>query len=330
MISLFRNFFQSKIGLPIFIGFLLIVALAFAATDISGSATFGGLTGDENVAVVGDEEISSNEMRSALDNALDRARQENPTITMQQFIESGGLENEVELLIDRRAISEFAERYGLRAGENLVNSEILQIAAFRNLTGEFDQATYQAALRRQNLTDAELRADIAAGLLAQQVLRPALATPQLPIAAARQYARLVLERRQGAIALIPSLQYAPQDDPNDEQLAQFYSANQDDFILPERRTIRVATFDGEDVSAQIEPTSAQIAAYYEANEGRYEAQERRSVSSFVVPTQDAANALAQRIDDGLSLEAAAREAGFQISAGELRDEDDLASATSEA
>jgi len=328
MISLFRNFFQSKIGLPIFIGFLLIVALAFAATDISGSATFGGLTGDEDVAVVGDEQISSNELSGAMNNALDRARQENPTITMPQFLASGGLESEVDLLIDRLAVSEFARKYGLRAGENLVNSEILQIGAFRNLTGDFDQEQYQAALRRQGITDAELRADIAAGLLAQQILRPALATPQLPEAAARQYARLVLERRRGEIALIPSMQYAPEGDPGEEQLARFYNSNRADFILPERRTIRFATFGGEDVEADIEPTPAQIAAYYEENEDRFEARERRAIRSFVVPTQEAARSLADRIRGGLSLEAAAREAGFQISANELRDRETLASASS--
>lgn len=328
MISLFRNFFQSKIGLPIFIGFLIIVALAFAATDISGSATFGGLSGDENVAAVGDERISANEMTAAMNNALDRARQQDPTITLPQLIAEGGFDSEIDLLIDRVAVGEFARKYGLRAGDNLVNSEILQIGAFRNLTGEFDQATYEAALRRQGISDADLRQDIRLGLLAQQVLRPALAAPYLPEAAAREYAKLVLERRQGAIALIPSLEYAPEGDPTTEQLREFYSANRADFIVPERRTIRIASFGAEDVAADVEPTAAQIAARYERDSERYDAGERRAISSFVVPTQQGARALVERIRGGLSLEAAAREAGFQVSSGELRDREGLAAATS--
>ncbi len=328
MISLFRNFFQSKIGLPIFIGFLIIVALAFAATDISGSATFGGLSGDDDIAVVGDQRITANEMQGAMRNALDRARQQDPTLTMQQFIAEGALDREIDLLIDRAAVGELARQNGLRAGDNLVNSEILQIGAFRNLTGEFDQEAYQAALRRQGITDAILRKDISDGLLAQLVLRPSLAAPTLPEAAARQYAKLVLERRQGQIALIPSLQFAPEGDPSDEQLTEFYSANRADFILPERRTIRVATFGAADVEAASQPSPAQIAARYERDAASYGAGEQRAISSFVVPTEQGARALVERIRGGLSLEAAAAEAGFQVSTGDLRDRESLASATS--
>jgi peptidyl-prolyl cis-trans isomerase D len=332
MISLFRNFFKSKIGLPIFIGFLIIVALAFAAGDITGSSTFGGLTGDEQVAAVGDERISANELTSTLGTALDRARDENPTITMQQFLEGGALEGELDLLLDRYAVGIFAERHGLRAGKNLINSEILKIGAFRSLTGDFDQATYQAALRNQGITDAILRRDIGQGLLAQQLLRPAFAAPQMPKAAARQYAALVLERRKGQIALISSMVFAPQGAPTDSQLQTFYGENQTRFILPERRTIRFADFGADtvndNVTANITPTAPQIAARFERDKAQYAASERRAISSFVVPTQPAAAALVARIRAGTSLEAAAAEAGFNISSGDLRSREDIASSTS--
>ena len=254
MISLFRNFFQSKIGLPIFIGFLVLVGFAFAMADVTGSATFGGLTGDDKVAVVGSDTISANEMNGAMNNALDRARQNNPTITMPQLVADDGLERELDLLIDRYAIGLFAQKYGLRAGDNLINSEILQINAFRNVTGEFDSETYQAALRRQGITDAILRKDIGDGLLAQQLLRPALAAPQMPAAVARQYSALVLERRKGQIGLIPSLEYAPEGDPTEEQLSAYYSENRGDYIVPERRTIRFASFGSENLSQDINPS----------------------------------------------------------------------------
>ncbi len=108
MISKFRNFFQSKIGLPIFIGFLVVVALAFAASDLSGSATFGGLGGDDKVVVIDGEGVSSNELRSTVNTGLDRARGQNPTLTRPDFIEAGGFETELDLMIDRKATAAFA------------------------------------------------------------------------------------------------------------------------------------------------------------------------------------------------------------------------------
>lgn len=330
MISLFRNFFQSKIGLPIFIGFLVIVALAFAASDISGSATFGGLSGDDKVAAVGGDTISANEANGAINNALSRERQQNPTVTMPQFVAEGGFDRELGVLIDRYALGLFAKRYGLRAGDNLVNSEILQIPAFRSLTGDFDPDTYEAALRRQGITDAILRKDIADGLLAQQILRPVLGSPRLPKAAAKHYASLAVERRRGQIALVSSIAYAPEGDPSDTVLSAFYEKNRADFVLPERRTLRFARFGAENVSGDVAPNEAQIAARFERDAQTYAAQERRAFTSFVVPTEEAAKAITARIRAGTALETAAAQAGFNVSRGELRDREQTGTATSAA
>ncbi|MBV7267011.1 peptidylprolyl isomerase [Erythrobacter ani] len=321
MISFFRNFFQSKIGLPIFIGFLVLVALAFAAADITG-ATFGGVSGGDRVAVVGDDRITTSELVSTSNSAVQNIRRENPTITMPEFVEQGGLDEVFSQLIDRYAIGGYAERHGLRAGDNLVNSEILKISAFRGATGEFDQQVYQAALRNQGLTDAVVRRDLADGLLAQQLLEPALAAPQMPAKAAKQYAALLLERRRGGIAFVPSFAFAPDEEPTDAQLETFYSENRARFTLPQRRTIRYAQFGPENLDIDVAPSAEEIRNFYEANAQRYAASETRDVSSFLVPTEDAARSLVGRIRGGLSLEAAAREAGFSVSSitGQTRDQ----------
>ncbi|MDC8753373.1 SurA N-terminal domain-containing protein [Erythrobacter sp. sf7] len=327
MLTFFRRFFQSKIGLPIFLGFLVLMALAFAAADITGS-TFGGVSGGDRVAVVDGEPIGTSELVTAANTALDQVRQQNPTLTMPEFIEAGALDEVLRQLIDRYAVGHYAEKYGLRAGENLVNSEILQIQAFRSLSGEFDQQIYLAALRQRGLTDAVFRRDLVNGLLEDQLLRPALLSPQMPEKIARQYASLVLERRRGQIALIPSSVFAPESGPTDAQLTEWYGTNRTLFVQPERRTLRFAVFGDDTLEVSATPTEAEIAARYKRDADQYKATERRAVTAFVVPTADAAKALAARIRGGVSLEAAAREAGFSASQTELRDREATANATS--
>lgn len=327
MISFFRRFFQSKIGLPIFLAFLALMALAFAASDITGS-TFGGVSNSDRVAVVGGEGVPVADLTMAANNALDQVRQQNPTLTMPEFIAEGGLDEVIKQLIDRYAVGNYGQNYGLRGGENLVNSEILQIGAFRGLTGEFDVAAYQGALRQRGLTDTIFRRDLRDGLVEQQLLGPALAAPQLPAKVARQYASLVLERRMGAIALIPSAAFAPAGNPTDAQLTAWYQDNRTQFIQPERRTLRFAVFGEDTLEVSATPSAAEIAARYKRDAARFKASERRAATSFVVPTQDAAKALVARIRAGTSLEAAAREAGFTASTGELRDREALSGATS--
>ena len=41
MLTFFRSFFQSKVGVGLTLGFLALIAVAFAASDITGS-NFGG------------------------------------------------------------------------------------------------------------------------------------------------------------------------------------------------------------------------------------------------------------------------------------------------
>ncbi|WP_296716453.1 peptidylprolyl isomerase [Erythrobacter sp.] len=327
MISFFRRFFQSKIGLPVFIGFLVLIALAFAAADITGT-TFGGVSGGDRVAVVDGEPIPDTDLATAANTALDQVRRQNPALTMPEFIEAGVLDEVLRQLIDRYAIGNYAESYGLRAGENLVNSEILQIDAFNSLTGGFDQQVYLAALQQRGLTDAVFRRDLADGLLEDQLLRPALIAPQMPEKIARQYAALVLERRRGEIALIPSAAFAPTTGPTQAQLTEWYGENRTQFIRPERRTLRFAVFGEETLEVSATPTDAEIAARYKRDADQYKATERRATTTFVVPTEDAAKALVNRIRGGMSLEAAAREAGFNASSTELRSREETANAAS--
>ncbi|MGB3471991.1 MAG: SurA N-terminal domain-containing protein [Erythrobacter sp.] len=313
--------------MAVFITFLAVVALAFAATDITGS-TFGGISGGDRVAVVGDDEITTSELTSTAQSAIAQVRRENPTVTMPDFIADGGLDEVLQQLIDRYAIGAYAELAGLRAGDNLINSEILQIPAFRGVSGEFDQQAYQSALAQQRITDAILRRDLADGLLAQQMILPALAAPQMPGKAARQYASLLLERRNGRIALVPSALFVSEKTPSPAAVQAYYTENRSDYIEPERRTLRYAVISADNLNTSLEPTDAEIAARYKANAAQYAASETRDVTSFFVPTEEGAKAIVQQIRGGKSLEAAARDAGFNTTSVEGRDQEQYASGTS--
>jgi len=327
MITSIRKFFQSKFGMPVFIGFLIIVGLAFAGADITGN-TFGGITQGERVALVGDDAVTSGELAQTAQSALRGVRRENPTLTMPAFIAEGGLDEVLSQLIDRYAIGEYAESIGLRAGDNLVNSEILQIGAFNGVSGEFDQQVFQAALADQRITEATLRRDLSDGLLAQQLLLPALASAQVPEKAARQYAALFLERRSGRIALVPSALFTTDEPPEQSALEAYYTANREDYIEPERRTLRFAVFNVDNLKADVTPSAEEIAARYEESKDQYAARESRDVTSFTVPTLEGANALIEQIRGGKSIEAAARDAGFNTTNAVDRDREQLSASVS--
>ena len=329
MIQLFRRFFASKIGIGFTLAFLVLIALAFASSDVASTGTFGGIAGDNNVAVVGDERIGTGEFTRMVDLSLEQMRQQDPTMSMAAFVEGGGLQQVLDEAIDRRAISLYGREYGLRAGTNLVNSEIRGIPAFRGPDGSFSEAAFRQALAQRQLTEERVRQDIADGLLAQQVLVPASFGAKLPDKVVRRYAALARERREGAIAVVPSMAFAPEGDPSVSQLTSYYQANRRDFIRPERRVLRYATF-GEEALGNISPTEAEIAARYRRDQAQYAAQELRTVRQLVVPTRQAADAIRSSVQSGGSLQAAAQEAGLQTTTLEPLDKGALAAQTSAA
>ena len=310
MIHFFRRFFQSKVGLGITFAFLALIAFAFASSDVANTGTFGGVAGGNRVAVVGDTKIGTADLSRAATSAVNQMRQENPTMSIQAFVQQGGLEEVLDSLINRTAIREYAQKYGLRAGANLINSEIIGIPAFRGPDGNFSQTAYQNALAQQGLSDAVVREDIASSLYAQQLLVPASYAATMPEPMARRYAALLRERRQGAIATLPSAAYAPKGDPTAAQLQAFYQSNRSDFIRPERRVIRYATFGTDALDGSIEPTDNEIAARYERDKAQYAASETRTLTQIIVPTEAGANALRQQLAGGASIDQVARSAGF--------------------
>ncbi|MES2492033.1 MAG: SurA N-terminal domain-containing protein [Pseudomonadota bacterium] len=314
MLELFRSSMKSRLGGVIALLFLGLIALAFVAGDVSGSRMFGGVAGGDRVAVVGDRRISTSELSQAATNAVDQLRQENPRLTMKEFIAAGGLPNAVDQLIDRAAMTEFGAKHGITVTERLVDSEIAKIGAFKGADGKFSEAAYRALLRQRGIGEAALRQDIGDGLVARQVLVPAGFGVRMPLTAAARYAALLTERRTGAIALLPAGLFAPAGEPSAVDLAAYYNANRARYTRPERRVIRYASFDDSAVKAVPPPGEAEIAAAYAARKASFAPTERRRLTQLVLPSEAAAKAVVAELAGGKSMEAAAASKGLATAA----------------
>lgn len=310
MLQMFRNFFKSKVGIAFTLGFLALIAVAFASADVSNSGSFGGVSGGDRVAVAGGEKIGTAEYSMNVTNAFDNLRQQYPTLTMASFVAEGGADQVLEQMIQRTAVASYARKYGLRAGQRLVDSEIVQSGNFNGPDGSFDQSMFRALLQQRGLTEAAVRDDISSSLLGQQLTTPLSFGANMPLSIARRYAALQSETRKGTISIIPSMAFAPKGDPTDKQLTAYYTAHKDDYIRPERRVIRYATFGDDAVKNLPAPTAAQIAARYKRDASQYAASESRSFTQLVAPTQAAAKAILDEVKGGKSLAVAAKSKGL--------------------
>lgn len=311
MISSIRSLINSKFGAVIALLFVGMIAIAFALGDVTGSGSFGGLSGG-NVARVGDRNITLGELNDALDNRLRAERQNNPTLDMANFVEGGGLDSTLEQLINRYALAEFGTRYGVAVSDRLIGSEIRKLPGAMGLDGKFSAEAFRAFAQQIGVSEQAIRDDITQNLFAQQIIPAAASGPAAPDSMVLPYASLVLEQRSGQVASIPSTAFFPPNPPSETVLAKYYNDNAAKFTIPEKRAISYAIFDKSIITARAKPSEADIAAYYKANAAKYAASQTRNISQVIVPTEAAAKSVVAQVTAGKSLAEVANGLGLAV------------------
>lgn len=311
MITAIRAMFSSTIGKFLALAFVALVGVAFALGDVTGNSSFGGL-GGANVAKVGSEEIGIGELRDRARQAYNQARQQQPGLTMAAFVESGGLDQVLDQLVEGLAFDQYATKMGFGVSKRLIDGRIADLPAFAGVSGKFDQKVFENFLRQNGLTETQLRRDLRQQLLIEQLAAPIASMPRIAQGMAQPYAALLMEQRRGQATFIPASPFAPTADPGDAALQTFLSQNKAKFTVPERRAIQYAVFDRSAVPVPA-VTDAEIAKVYKDNAPQYAASETRRFAQVIVPDQAAATALAAKVRGGTSLAAAAQAAGLSAS-----------------
>jgi peptidyl-prolyl cis-trans isomerase D len=315
MLAFFRRLTHSKVGVIITFLVLGVIALAFAAGDVTGlsSMTGGsGITGGD-VAKVGKAEVTVNELKTQAQTQLEGFRQEQPTLDMATFVNQGGLDGTLDRIISSMALEQFGRAQGMVVSKRAVDGQIASIPALQGPTGKFDENLYRQVLAQRKLTDAQIRSDIVRDTFAQQLTVPSNGATQVANQLALPYASLLLEKRTGTIGFIPAALVSAGPAPSDADLATFYKRNVARYTVPERRIIRYAIVTPGQVKAQAVPTDAEIAKTYQQDRARYAPTEKRTITQVVVADQAGATALAAKVKAGTSLADAARAAGLEAS-----------------
>jgi peptidyl-prolyl cis-trans isomerase D len=308
---------RSKLTSWLMLAFLVLAVGAIVITGF-GTDGMGGLPGGgsstqrggETLAKVGGEELKSAEVEAVLQRQLREIQQQNPDVTMEQLLASGAYESALDQLITRRAIWEYGREKGLVVSDGMIDGVLISIPSFQNAAGQFDDATFRQAIQRLNLTEAEVRREIAYELMERQLQEPLARNVAPPEPIALQYASLLLERRRGLIGVVPNAAVAAGIAPTDAQIAAHYQQNRARYTVPERRVLRYALIGPEQVAASARATDAEIAAYYRQNQARYAGTETRNLLRVRLPDEAAAQRFAAAVRGGANFAAAAAPAGF--------------------
>jgi peptidyl-prolyl cis-trans isomerase D len=328
MLNLFRQFTKSRIGLIVVFAFLAIIAVAFAASDITGVSS--SVTGSGKVlAEVGGTKITDAEVKDRIDRFIRDAQAQGQQITMADFLQRGGYEFIVDGLISAAATDEFGRDTGMQVSKRLIDGDIASAPAFIGLDGKFDQKAFDGWLAQKRITRAALYDDASRDRYNQWLTTP-ISTNTVPQGVLLPYASLLLERRTGVVGLIQSIAMDPGPDPDDKALTAYYTSNRARYSVPERRIVRYAVVQPEAVRAANAATEAEIADAYKKAGTRFAASEKRSVRQLILLDQATANRVAGQVKGGQALTAAAAAAGLETANFDGFDKAALVRQTSQA
>lgn len=325
----FRTLANSKAGKYLAAGILLLIMAAFAVTGMNGQGGLGALgTNSTSVATVDGQSISVNDLQSRTQQIFERAREQQPQLTMAQFLAEGGVKLVADQLIQQKALVAYGDKHGMQVSKKLVDAEIARVPSFADATGAFSESQFKAILAQQHLTEKQVREDLANQILRQHILLAAGAGGRPPESFVAPYAAMLIEARTGEVLAIPSKVFAPTQPASEAELKAFYTAHPRDFALPEQRKLRYILFSSNRFDAQTAPTDADIAAAYKARASFYAPRETRDVSQLILPTEAQAKDIAAKAAGGKKLADLAREAGLSPAPFKGQDQTQLAVQTS--
>ncbi len=307
MLTSFRRATKSKIGTLILALFGLAIVASFAIADVSGLSLGGSGLSSSTLVKVGSLEVTDREMDAAMQQRLSQVREQNPMADYSTI--AGDFEPLLQGLVDQRTLQAFARKHGFVVSKRLIDAEIANIPGLKGLNGQFSQEAYQAFLIRQRLTDAQVRDLIEGSIIQRLLVTPAANNARVPLGMAMPYASMLLERREGEVALVPVSAFTAGLNPTDAQLQQYYLSNRNRYMVPEQRAIRIARM-GPQQLANVTASDAEIAQYYRANQAQFGASDTRVISQALVQDRNAANQIAERARGGQSFVEAARPAGL--------------------
>lgn len=301
MLKSFRRLSKSFIGtgLIAFVGILILIG--FAMGDIQSLSLGNSGLSANDLAKAGSQEVTDREMSSAMQRRLAQVRQQNPEATYANL--ANDFDPLLEGLIDQAALQAFANRHGFILSKRLVDAEIANIPGVKGLNGQVSTAAYQQFLARQQLTDSEVRSYITGTLLERLMVTPAATSARVPVGMATPYASMLLEQRQGQVALVPVSIFAAGLAPTNQQIQAFYTANRARYMIPEQRVLKLAPITDAQV-ANLSATPQEVEAYYNANQDVYGTKDIRKISQAVVPDPKVAAGIAQRAKNQSFVDAA--------------------------
>jgi peptidyl-prolyl cis-trans isomerase D len=267
--------------------------------------------GSGDLITVGDIKIGQQEyIRAQQDVLRAMSNQAGRSLSIQEA-RALGLDNRVlERLVGGAAIDQHARALHLGISDAALLQEIMQDPNFKDVSGNFSPAAFQAALRSIGMTEQGYLASSRERNLRRQILSTIGKVANSPSLLVEALNRFNGETRTLRYVLVPASVVGTIAEPSEDDLKRYYENHQSKFTQPEYRKVGVLAVTPETVKDKVQITDDDLRAAYEAGKDQLGKPERRHVQQIPFPDVAAAKAAYDKIQSGTDFAALAKEQGL--------------------
>ena len=278
----------------------ILLGLLIAAFAIWGIGP-GMLSGsNQYVARVGDTEVSTNRFFNLVQQRAQAFQiQFGGEFSTPQLVQMMQLDQQVlnQMLVDA-AVKEHISTLGLRATDQQLANRLREIDVFNIPGAGFSPELMQQALQSNNITQAELFADLRSDVTRSQLLDSFVVQDMISRDLANELYTWQAERRDAAMINLPADSLTDIGEPTEEQVAEFYETNKGGYMTPERRTYDYLLLTPEYFAAQVDVPEGTIQQLYDARAEEFAATETREVYQVSFDSETEALAFVADVNAG--------------------------------
>lgn len=256
-------------------GIIAALILGFVAIPfiLWGVSSYFEAGGSLVVAKVNGTEISQQSYRRALEDLRRADPRRGEDRAFRELV--------LESLVAQTLLVEEAHDQGYRVSDSQLGQLVRAIPYFQR-EGRFDPALYEAILRREGTHPAEFEARLRNESLAVQVQRGLSETAFVTEDDVARVLRLLQQERRLSYAVIASDRFTTGVQVSEQEIADYYKANQDAFRTTEEVRVQYVLLSATEVGRQYQPTEEDLRQAYEAEAARYVVPERRRASHILL------------------------------------------------
>lgn len=278
-------------------GILVLVILSFA---FAGVSSYLGSTTDVPAAEVNGDKITKAELEQAYQSERSRMEQQLGEMFAALSADEKYLESIKQSVLERlvadKLIDQAAHAMGLRVSDEQIIAAIKTEPAFQT-DGKFDNERYQAILRQLGYQPQTFRSMMRVDMTRRQLTAALVGTEFVLPGEAKQLAELQGQTRDIRYLVVDSAPFLANASVTDEQVKNYYDANQGQFMSPEKVSLEYVELNAADFAKNSPISDEEAQAYYDEHKAQYVANEKRLAAHILVTIDSDEAAAKAKVED---------------------------------